>query len=208
MKGVRVVVTYNCNIMCSHCKYGCSPLKKGIMSPNEFEERVVDEYNRGFEDYIMIEGGEPFLHSGTVFKYMKKILHLNTKKYIVTNGFWGGLEPYTDILQDFKRNGLSGIVIEYDYFHSLFINMNTIKEAIIRARIADLDVKLKAVFVTGNIKDKSDIKTFEYIKKLKNEFNGIEIVFDEAHGRDREEYILPSRRNIIEKERVVLYKSK
>lgn len=203
MGGLRIVVTYNCNIMCSHCKYKCGPFRKGMMDTGTFRNRVIQGYEEGYSDYMIIEGGEPLLHAGAVYKYLKKIKNLEMKKYIVTNGFWGNIEQYLFILEDFKRIGLHGIIIEYDYFHSIFINLPTVKNAIAKSLISGISVSIRASFVTNDIRTDADKKTFEYIKEIRNDFKNISFIFDEACNNDLAPRV---KGKINDKERIILYR--
>lgn len=168
MKGIVAVVTYNCNIMCSNCSYGCGPHRKGIMSPGCFKQRIDEAYGQGYGDYIEIAGGEPFLHTGIIFKYLKKIKHIETKKLIVTNGFWGRLDYYLDILSELKESGISEIILEYDSFHSVFINEETILEAIRMLHICGIEVRIRAGFETSSLRTAYDLKTLELIRSIRS----------------------------------------
>ncbi|EYE89026.1 hypothetical protein Q428_04980 [Fervidicella metallireducens AeB] len=178
MKGIKVYFTYNCNIMCNSCKYKCGPHIKGIMPIETFKQEVFKAYNQGFSDFIQIEGGEPFLHIGTVFKYMKKINSLECKKYITTNGYWGYIDYYLDTLNDLKSLGLNEVIIEYDYFHSIFINKDIILNAIEKIKKAGLEVSIRSVVVSNSLKEDSDMITFQLLKDIKKEFGRIKINFE------------------------------
>lgn len=197
MRGMRMVVTYNCNIMCSCCSYKCSPLKRGMMDLKDFYQEVTDAGEEGYGDYIIIEGGELFLHTGMLFKYLKKISKLCMKKYIVTNGFWGNCDPYLDILRDLKKWGAGGVILEYDYFHSVFIEKNVIKEAIKKCQVNGIPVRLKAFFTSGDISSREDKITYGLVKEFISEFKGLEVIFEEVIKKD--EYVMPSRRKSCEK---------
>lgn len=167
MNGIVAVVTYNCNIMCSNCSYGCGPHRKGMMSPECFRQKVAEAYSQGYDDYIEIAGGEPFLHTGVVYKYLKNVKHVKTKKRIVTNGFWGRLDYYIDILEALKNSGISEVVLEYDIFHSVFIEEETILDAIRKLCICGIDARIRAGFETSSLSTPYDIKTLEIIKSIR-----------------------------------------
>ena len=171
MKGIVAVVTYNCNIMCSSCSYGCGPHRKGVMSPENFKDRVTEAYASGYSDYLEISGGEPFLHTGMVFKYIKKIEGLDIKKSIVTNGYWGGQDYFFDILADLKHCGVDEIILEYDSFHSVFINQETILEAANKAGICGMKVRLRAGFETSSLSTRYDWVTLDIMRSLRKRHN-------------------------------------
>lgn len=202
MNGIRIVVTYNCNLACSNCKYKCGPYRKGIMDINSFRNGIIKLYERGYRDYVIIEGGEPFLHTGVIYKYLKKIKNVDTKKYIVTNGFWGDIGTYLYILNDLKEIGLFGIIIEYDYFHSSFIDISTVEKAIEKSLKNGLVVNIRASFLTKDISVKADVITFEYIKRIRESYKNIGFIFECIN--DMQSNFLKSRYNL--KEKIIMYK--
>lgn len=202
MKGIRVIATYKCNIMCSNCRYGCSPSKKGIMDPLRFENEVSSAYNEGFRDYLIIDGGEPFLYTSFIYKYLKKIKYLDVKKYIVTNGHWGQTDTFIDILSELKNFGLDGIIIEYDYYHSVFLDELTIREAISKGAVSSLEIHMRASFNTDGIKDEADVKTFEFIRRIKEEENITGFIFEKSRGNNSD---LPSVNSRAKYEKVIHY---
>jgi MoaA/NifB/PqqE/SkfB family radical SAM enzyme len=201
MKGMKVIVTYKCNIMCSSCRYKCGPHKKGIMEVNCFEEKVTESYREGYRDYLFIEGGEPFLESGILYKYLKNIIHLKMDKYIVTNGYWGDMDSFMDILEDLKRVGLKGIVFEHDYFHSLFINRDKVKQGILKCISQGIHISFKSDFVSGDMKSEEDIKTFDFIKEMKESFKGTRFIFNDL-SKDTNIF----GRALLKDEKVILYR--
>lgn len=201
MSGINIVVTYKCNIRCPFCRYNCGPSRRGIMKIKDFKNEVLRAYSAGYNSYIVIEGGEPFLEPAMIFKYLKNIHRLNADKYVITNGFWGNREIFWDILRDMKKVGLKGIIFEYDFFHSVFISMDTLREAVMMCRKLGLEVSFKANFISGNIKNEIDIKTFEYIKNIKKEFNNAGFIFNDLNKNS-----MIFGRSYLKKEKVILYK--
>ncbi|SKA90233.1 4Fe-4S single cluster domain-containing protein [Caloramator quimbayensis] len=202
MNGMRFIVTYNCNFSCSSCRYKCGPYKKGVMDSNIFRNKALKLYEEGYKDYLIIEGGEPFLHIGTIYKYLKKIKNIDSKKYIITNGFWGKMDTYLYSLSDLKEMGLYGIIIEYDYFHSAFIDILTIKSAIEKALLNGLNISVRAAFLTRDISVKADIITFEYIKEIRKNYKNIGYIFEDANFKKQSLLIKP--KSAI-REKVIFY---
>lgn len=174
MKGTHIAVTYNSNIYCNCCEYNCAPYKKGRMGIKEFHTKVVASIEAGYSDYINIEGGEPFLNPSYLFKYLKGIQNLNIPKYIRSNGYWGNMEPYYEILRGLKKIGLTGIIFEYDFYHSLSIYYKTLYKAIQISTMLELKTKVIAFFQSENLSSIEDRNTFDYMKRLKSDFKDIE----------------------------------
>lgn len=177
MKGMKIIVTYKCNMICECCEFKCAPYKKGFMGIKEFDSKVNSSFQEGFVDYVNIAGGEPFLNSGVLFKYFKAMTNIKTKKIITSNGYWGEIEPFTHIISDLKKLGLNEIIIEYDYFHSKYIDRKTIKEAISKCFLCGIDVSIKSTFNTKKLDCSEDIITYEAVKDIKREFNNIRLIF-------------------------------
>lgn len=201
MKGINIIVTYKCNIRCSFCKYNCGPHRKGMMEIKDFKNEIEKAYMDGYNNYIIIEGGEPLLESAIIFKYLKSILIINADKYIITNGFWGKANIYMDILCDLKKVGMKGIIFEYDFFHSVFINMDVIREAVLMCMKSGLEVMFKANFISSDIKNEIDIRTFEYIKNIKREFNNSKFIFNDLNKNTK-----IFGRSYLKEEKVIFYK--
>lgn len=201
MKGIKIFVTYKCNIICPFCTYNCGPHRKGIMKVNDFRSKVEKAYNSGYRNYIVIEGGEPLLEPAMIYKYLKTTYRLNMDKYIITNGFWGNNEIFLDILEGLKGVGLKGIIFEYDFFHSLFISMDILREAVLVCNKLGLESIFRANFISGDIKNEIDIKTFEQIKKIRKEFNSSRFIFNDLN---KDTAIFG--RSYIKEEKIILYR--
>lgn len=176
MKGTHIAITYKSNICCNCCEYKCAPYKKGSMSIKEFRNRVLISIEEGYGDYLNIEGGEPFLNTALLFKYLKSLQDLSLPIFIRTNGYWGNMQPYYDILQELKKIGLTGIIFEYDFYHSLSIYFKTIVCAIEMSLSLGLEVKVIAYFDSETIATTEDSYTFNCLKTLKNNFNNISFI--------------------------------
>lgn len=177
MRGISVICTYNCNIMCTSCTNKCGPHRKGIMRPEIFEYRVRCAYEQGFSDYILIRGGELFKHTGMLFKYLKRIDDLKCKRIAVTNGFWGDMDHYINIIYDLKERGVDEIRFEYDFFHSVYIKEQTLLEAIKKTVKAGLSASLEACFETEDISSKNDEATMKLVNDIRKEFRGIKVQY-------------------------------
>ncbi|MCX7904680.1 MAG: radical SAM protein [Caloramator sp.] len=186
MKGIRIIVTYQCNFLCHHCRYRCAPYKRGFMNQDEFEKRALDAIKDGYNNYIIIEGGEVFLNPSMLFKYLKKIKDIEIKKYVVTNGFWGNLDIYFRILKNLKDIGLAGIILEYDYFHKPFIDEDKLKGAIDKVLKNDLELIFKGILLTDDISTYEDIETLKEIKKLMRPIN-CKVIFESTDKKFRTE---------------------
>jgi MoaA/NifB/PqqE/SkfB family radical SAM enzyme len=184
VKGIRAIVTYRCNMMCSICENRCAPYKKGFMGVKVFEEKIKDASSNGYRDYICISGGEPFLNPAILNRYLKVISTIKTKKIIQTNGFWGNIEPFIDIIIGLKGHGLSEITFEYDYYHGIFIDVEIIKNAISKVLKCQMEVSLTAFFNTSNLSSREDIFTYEAIKKIKKEYKEIRLIFTSSNRQN------------------------
>lgn len=180
MNKIRVVVTYKCNFMCSNCSLKCGPYKKGIMKVDEFDKNIRNLYKNDIYDLLLIEGGEPFLYAGMLYKYIKKTSDIRIKKYIATNGYWGNMEPFNVILSDLKSIGLDGLIIEYDCYHSIFTDKDTIRRAVEKCKKSGLRVFIRSNFNTNGISERCDELTFNLIKEIKKDFKNTSFIFNTA----------------------------
>ncbi|CCJ33892.1 hypothetical protein CAAU_1808 [Caloramator australicus RC3] len=156
------------------------------MNQDEFEDRVFEAIKEGYNNYIIIEGGEVFLNPSMLFRYLKKVKDIDIKKYVITNGFWGNLDIYFRILKDLKGLGLSGIILEYDYFHKPFIDEDKLKDAIDKVLKNDLELILKGILLTDDISTYEDIETLKEIKKLMDKKNN-KVIFESIEAKFKTE---------------------
>lgn len=178
MGGIQIAVTYHSNICCSCCSYNCAPYKRGWMQPDQFQNNVEKAVAQGYTDFIQIEGGEPFLNSALLYRYLRSILKYHIPVYIRTNGFWGNLQPYTEILGKLMENGLRGITLEYDFFHSASIDFKTAIHALQTAGRTGLERRVLAHFETSDISTIQDEKTFQYLKAFRSHYVDMRYIFN------------------------------
>jgi organic radical activating enzyme len=183
VKGIRAIVTYRCNMMCCICENRCAPYKRGFMGVKVFEEKIKNAAGE-YIDYICISGGEPFLNPAILNRYLKGISCIKAKKIIQTNGFWGNIDPYIDIIIGLKEQGLSEIIFEYDFYHAVFMDIEIVKNAISKALKCHVEVSLTSFFNTSNLSSPEDIFTYDAIKKIKKEYNEIKLIFTSSNRKN------------------------
>lgn len=112
------------------------------------------------------------------------------------------MDTYLYSLSDLKEIGLYGIIIEYDYFHSAFIDILTIKSAIEKTILSGLNISIRAAFLTRDISVKADIITFEYVKEIRKNYKNIGYILEDANFKKHSLLIKP--KSVIG-EKVIFY---
>jgi hypothetical protein len=116
---------------------------------------------------------------------------------VKVNGTWYNIDLTWD--DPITSNGKQ--ILEYDYFHSRFIDFKTIMNAIEKSLQWNLEVWIKAFFLKPDINCEEDEITFDYIKKIKKSYSGVKFIF-KSPGKEE----MPYRRAIGVEEKTFVYK--
>lgn len=125
-----VILSYECNSMCKHCMYACSPkFRSGWVSEDNLEKilsylsgKILPSplgSNRVSLNYgLHFTGGEPFLNFNLLVKAVKLAKKFQIPStFVETNSFWCMDDKTTyEKLLKLKNFGLNGILISVNPF--------------------------------------------------------------------------------------------
>lgn len=141
-----VSITNKCNASCKFC--GISAInsnKFGDFMSIDILEKLCKESSKlaNFQN-IIFTGGEPFLYIDRVESVMYMLKTAKKNIGIVTNGFiFKNEETAKKIISRLSRNGLNFLQISTDQYHLEYINLNTIKKAILICKQYGISIILK-----------------------------------------------------------------
>jgi hypothetical protein len=106
--GLHLLLTYQCNLECSHCFVWGSPWQHGTMTLREVRQILRQAEDLGTVKWIYFEGGEPFLYYAVLLKGIQEAVSMGFQVGIVSNGYWATdvedavewLKPLTGLIQD------------------------------------------------------------------------------------------------------------
>ncbi len=117
IKGVHLLLTYQCTLECEHCFVWGSPWQSGTMTISQLRELLDQTNSLGTVKWFYFEGGEPFLYYPIMSLGIREAAAMGFKVGIVSNGYWAvevedaieWLKPLAELIQDFS--------ISSDIFH-------------------------------------------------------------------------------------------
>lgn len=117
IKGVHVLLTYQCTFECDHCFVWGSPFQSGTLTLAQIEHILNEARSVGNVEWFYLEGGEPFLYYATFVKSVQMAAEMGFKVGIVTNGYWAtDLQDAIEYLRPLA--GLvSDLSVSSDLFH-------------------------------------------------------------------------------------------
>ena len=117
LKGLHLLLTYQCTLECDHCFVWSGPEARGTMSLANVQEILRQAEDLGGIEWIFFEGGEPFLF----YPLLRKSVHLAARKGfrvgLVSNGYWAtGIREAKEALRPF-RGEVQDLSISSDLYH-------------------------------------------------------------------------------------------
>lgn len=117
LKGLHLLLTYQCTFECEHCFVWGSPWQTGTMTLGNIREILRQARQAGSIRSIYFEGGEPFLYYSVLHKAVELAVEMGFIVGIVSNAYWATepedaiewLKPFTGLLEDLS--------VSSDLFH-------------------------------------------------------------------------------------------
>jgi hypothetical protein len=134
LKGLDIILTYDCTGRCVHCCYRAGPGRGGTMAVAEVARYLEEMADQPLEG-ILLFGGEPFLCYDLLRECIPLAASLAPRVYVFTNGYWA-TDPDTARrrLAGLQRAGLDYILFSVDAFHQAHVPLGRIALGIEAAR--------------------------------------------------------------------------
>lgn len=135
LKNIGMVMTYKCQIACSHCIIKAGPHRREEISLNDAYDwiKTISEYRNGFIRVLALTGGEPFLNIEKLKKISNYAATCGLLVSAVTNAFWASsVDKAIQILKEVSK--IKMISISTDEYHLKSIPLDRVKNAILAAR--------------------------------------------------------------------------
>jgi len=88
LKGLHLLLTYECNYACSHCFVWGGPSQTGTMTVEIIEHILSEADALGTIEWIYFEGGEAFLYYETLCTGIRLARERGYEVGIVSNAYW------------------------------------------------------------------------------------------------------------------------
>jgi hypothetical protein len=133
LKGIDILLTYECTSRCAHCCYRAGPGQNNTMTVTEVEGYLAAVTSQPLE-WVLLFGGEPFLHHDLLRASIGLAAPL-AQVFVFTNGYWA-TDPNTarQRLAGLQEVGLDYILFSVDAFHQAYIPLERIAIGVDAAR--------------------------------------------------------------------------
>lgn len=119
IKGIHILLTYECTYECDHCFLCSGPRSGGTFTLAQLEATLHEARKIGSLETVYFEGGEPFLYYPLLIAGAKKAREMGFNVGVVTNGYFATSETDALIwLKPLAEIGLSDFTVSEDRFHN------------------------------------------------------------------------------------------
>lgn len=133
LKGLDILLTYECSGACEHCCYRAGPGANQTMTAAEVEGYLTEVAGHPVEG-ILLFGGEPFLCYDLLRECIPLAAQL-AKVLVFTNGCWAtDRDTACRLLGGLQEAGLDYILFSVDAFHQAHVPLERIAVGIAAAR--------------------------------------------------------------------------
>jgi hypothetical protein len=117
LRGLHLLLTYQCTFECDHCFVWGSPFQDGTMTLPQIQQILQQASELGTVDSIYFEGGEPFLYYATLLRAVQEAHARGFQVGVVSNAYWAtSLEDALAVLRPFAGL-LADLSVSSDLFH-------------------------------------------------------------------------------------------
>ena len=144
-------MTYACTGRCKHCSEGDHAFCGERIDP----EIAADAVRKIGLEYdiktVMAFGGEPLLHTDTVYAIMKIASKLNIpKRQVITNGYFSkNADKIRKVAERLALCGVNDLLLSVDAFHQETIPLNVVKLFAIEAKKCGIPIRLSPAWLVS-----------------------------------------------------------
>lgn len=165
LRNIGLVVTYKCQVACSHCIIEAGPNRKEeVQLDDAFKwiEQIAD-YRNGYIKVLSLTGGEPFYDLNKLAALSSFGEEKGLFVSAVTNAFWAStLEKAVNTLEDVPS--IKMMAISADAYHQKVIPFERVKNAINAAE--KLDIPFQIGVCTENQEDEDYKKIVQKLEEI------------------------------------------
>jgi len=116
LKGLHILLTYQCTYACDHCFVWGSPRQTGTLQLEQIENILHQAKDAGITS-IYFEGGEPFLYYAILVQGVRRAADMGFTVGIVSNAYWAmSIADAEEWLRPFAGR-LADLTVSSDLFH-------------------------------------------------------------------------------------------
>jgi len=143
---LNLVVTYRCNLQCSHCIADCGPRRREALAVEDGERWIDAAAATGRLSVVGLTGGEPLLRLDAVRRLLAHASRRGAEGGIVTNCFWATSAAAARAkLAELRELGLRHLTVSCDGFHVPAVPLERVRRAVGAALELELGVTVNVV---------------------------------------------------------------
>jgi len=185
---IEFVVTYACTGRCKHCSEGDHTSCGEHIHPRiaaDAVRKIAAEYDI---KTVMTFGGEPLLHTDTVYTIMKSAKELDIpKRQVITNGYFSkNADKIRETAERLAEYGVNDLLLSVDAFHQETIPLDLVKQFATQAKKCGVPIRLQPAWLVSatddnpyNRKTREILDSFADIGISENEGN---VIFPEGNA--------------------------
>ncbi len=191
IKGVDLLITFQCTSKCVHCSYRARPEAEGFMPLSNAERWLRELKENNPLKALAVHGGEPFLNTELLTSILRKAKELEIEnRWVITNSYWAISQSVAEeILNNLKEAGLKSITFSVDAFHQEYTPLERVKTGIDAAVRIGFDTVAVDSYLLGSeqLRNEYNTSTLEYTDELQEfttvQFSRFPATFD-GRGAD------------------------
>lgn len=139
IRGLGLLYTLKCNIVCRHCGIYSSPKLEDKMTVSEATGYIDEAAGLDHCQLIIFTGGEALLYFDEIVQLIERCAEHDLVSRVVTNGFWAlDYDKGVEKARRLKEAGLTQLSISADEYHQEFLRPRVVGNSLRAAREAGL----------------------------------------------------------------------
>jgi len=131
LKGIHLLLTYQCTMECDHCFVWSSPSSLETMTYRQICGLLSEAKKLGTVEWVWFEGGEPFLYYQIMLKGLSKAAKMGFKTGVLSNAYWATChEDALEWLRPLANLGVKSLGLSSDPYHGEDIEAERVKNGV------------------------------------------------------------------------------
>jgi len=152
LKGLHLLLTYQCTMECDHCFVWSRPSAQETMTFKQINELLSEAEKLGTVKWVWFEGGEPFLYYQIMLKGLSKAAEMGFKTGVLSNAYWATcFEDALEWLRPLAELGVADVGLSSDPYHGEDTEAERVKNGVKAAMKLGIPV---GVMATAKLPDK------------------------------------------------------
>jgi hypothetical protein len=146
LKGVHLLLTYQCDRECDHCFVWGSPDSRGVFTIQRIKQILAEAEKLGTVDHVSLEGGEPFLYYPIMIRAIEEATILGFGVEVLSNCYWASCpEDAVEWLRPMSEAGDVALSLSSDPYHGESWKIEEVATAVKAAKSLDMEANILSI---------------------------------------------------------------